>query len=401
MQTELNLGLNPRPPYPYLQTKFQVGSCKGKSISYTLHSKVFHQDDIRPEVSNAKREVIKSIKRPDLMGVTRPPFNRSTHPIEPRIVKPSLKQPIESKADLDHSLPLHLRPPLFFTRVRDADGHLLSPEQRDQQAETLQRTLADNRSRLSPTAKIRSLRGKPRHDPIDRRAKTDNTSDSEDDGEYRRREDEWDTTNSRDTTDKHEMTRQKSSHQSAGPLGDRRDWEQSTFWTHKERAGWKREKLKARAAAMKKRETLMPTIIATYPEKFRSLRARYESDLDRDRLEKELRAPVRLVMRKSLEKQFLNASEEKIQSEIRKVLQDLDEETREEMTIPVPKELFRPNLRRTCLNRRYREHYHCGSWGFQPVAGQPVWSCCMAEKESAQGCCYRVLDPDTWMTCGL
>lgn len=73
------------PQNTFLQTKFQVGSCKSDRVTYAVDQKVFHSSDVPAPVLE-KRKDVNTWKKPDILGVARSSWDQST------VTAPSRKQ---------------------------------------------------------------------------------------------------------------------------------------------------------------------------------------------------------------------------------------------------------------------------------------------------------------------
>merc|ERR1719436_2109763 len=71
--------------HPYLLRKFQVGSANSDKVNYSLAQKFFHNKDVKPEVLEAKRQVLKK-KQPNILGAEPREWNSSTI-ADPKIQK--------------------------------------------------------------------------------------------------------------------------------------------------------------------------------------------------------------------------------------------------------------------------------------------------------------------------
>jgi hypothetical protein len=106
--------LDVMPQNQYLTAKFQVGSSKSDRVSYKVKDKVFHTGDIRGDVMEKKREVLKSTK-PDVLGLARQAWEPSTI-ADPKVEKQRRK---------------NLKAELIEIRGRQADQPTLPTKPRD------------------------------------------------------------------------------------------------------------------------------------------------------------------------------------------------------------------------------------------------------------------------------
>lgn len=68
---------------------------------------------------------------------------------------------------------------------------------------------------------------------------------------------------------------------------------------------------------------------------------------------------------------------------------------KESMEPSFARSVMRPIISLTCVDRRYREWYHTGSYT-KFTDGTTAWSCCRGSSMSCQGCEYKVVNPDAW-----
>jgi len=65
---------------------------------------------------------------------------------------------------------------------------------------------------------------------------------------------------------------------------------------------------------------------------------------------------------------------------------------------PMHNETFKPDLSKTSKKSFGSYAYHNGSWGTNPLSeDQEVWSCCMCEKKTAEGCVKVKVNRDKWI----
>lgn len=98
--------------------------------------------------------------------------------------------------------------------------------------------------------------------------------------------------------------------------------------------------------------------------------------------------------------EFPQASEERLQAMAQRLMHEKSLADQKSARFPVQHESFRPNVRVTTQDRRYKEFFHPGAWTYSEVEGCHAWSCCLNYGEKSAGCSHKVVNPDAWCYLG-
>jgi len=98
------------------------------------------------------------------------------------------------------------------------------------------------------------------------------------------------------------------------------------------------------------------------------------------------------------------ATENRINATVNRLVYEHKKETLRPQSENLSEETFKPDLGKTMKLDIGYYAYHNGSWGLHPLAeeGQEVWSCCMMEKKTGEGCVRVKVNKDKWIldSCG-
>jgi len=320
----------------FLQTKLQVGSCKGDKINYPLAQKTFHSGDVRPDVHEAKKQVIKS-KQPNILGTEPRAWNQSTvaNPkVEKEIVKDLKRQLLKVRAGLMDEYTV--KPSKFHT---------------DEDIEGLQKFICG----MTGRGPLGMLTGQWKN-MVDERGLSKHCV----------REDWPDWNNSTTTHTKEDI-------QEAHLVMDKKD-------TRRKKMITKDPKLE--------RETYLDPVasVTNINDRLRERKVDFQE--------------LKEQFKRELKVEFPQASEERLQAMSQRLLNEKLLADEKMSRFPIQHESFRPNLCLTTQDRRYKEFFHPGTWMWNENEKKFCWSCCMNFSETSKGCESRVINPDAWCTLG-
>lgn len=105
--------------------------------------------------------------------------------------------------------------------------------------------------------------------------------------------------------------------------------------------------------------------------------------------------------KRELKVEFPQASEERLQAMAQRLLNEKLLADEKMTRFPVQHESFRPNLSLTTQDRRYKEYYHPGTYGWLDCEKRYTWSCCINYDQDSRGCAHKIVNPDSWCLLGF
>lgn len=318
--------------HPYLTSKFQVGSAKSDKINYTLAQKVFHSGDVPHEVLESKRAVQKR-KQPNILGTEKRDWNSST----------IADQKIQK--DVHKDLKRHL----LQVRAGLHDERILKPcKAHTDEAIVERHKFIVALTGQGPVGKLSGRwfnaideRGLPAHCIADH----------------------WSDWNSSYSTHTKEDIVQ------AQAVVQQKDD--------------RRRRLMAQESKLNKDAYVNPTkAITNMNDRLRERKVDFQ-DL-KDQFKRELKV------------EFPQASEERLQAMAQRLLNEKLLADEKMSRFPVQHESFRPNLSLTTQDRRYKQHFHPGTFVWNEAEKREAWTCCLNFDHDSRGCESRVVNPDSW-----
>jgi len=99
-----------------------------------------------------------------------------------------------------------------------------------------------------------------------------------------------------------------------------------------------------------------------------------------------------------------SATEERTNAGVNRLVYEHKKNTiRPQSEDPMNNQTFKPDLSKTLKPAVSHYAYHNGSWGVAPLSPEKeVWSCCMTEKKTGEGCVKVKVNKDKWIydSCG-
>jgi len=323
--------------HTFLQTKLQVGSCKSDKINYPLAQKTFHSGDVRADVHEAKRLVIKS-KMPNILGTEPQEWNQSTiadPKIQKEVTKDLKRQLLKVRAGLMDEYTI--KPSKFHTDEAIASQHKFIVAMTGQ----------------GPIGKLTG--------------KWTNTVDERGLSKHCIREDWPDWNNSHSAHTKEDI-------QEAHVVLDKKEQ--------------RRKRMQGKDPKLDKSTYVDPaTSVVNINDRLRERKVDFQE--------------LKEQFKRELKVEFPQASEERLQAMSQRLLNEKLLADEKMARFPVQHESFRPNLCLTCQDRRYKEYYHAGTWTYSEAEKRYCWSCCMNFDENSKGCESKVINPDAWCTLGF
>ncbi|CAE7687995.1 unnamed protein product [Symbiodinium sp. CCMP2456] len=318
--------------HPYLTSKFQVGSAKSDKINYTLAQKVFHSGDVPHEVLESKRAVQKR-KQPNILGTEKRDWNSST----------IADQKIQK--DVHKDLKRHL----LQVRAGLHDEKILKPcKAHTDEAIVERHKFIVALTGQGPVGKLSGRwfnaideRGLPAHCIADHWSDWNSS---------------YSTHTKEDVVQAHAVVQQKDD---------------------------RRRRMMGKESKLNKDAYVNPTkAITNMNDRLRERKVDFQ-DL-KDQFKRELKV------------EFPQASEERLQAMAQRLLNEKLLADEKMSRFPVQHESFRPNLSLTTQDRRYKEHFHPGTFVWNEAEKREAWTCCLNFDADSRGCESRVVNPDAW-----
>jgi hypothetical protein len=342
-------------PSGFLRAKTQIGSMETiktrRSVNYTTKMQVLPTNDASPYVQQRRKEVL-HMKHPDIFGVQKRSWSVSTE-INRYPKKPSpQQQQVSEKASLPVDT-VSIRERLL--KVRAGLGDVTQKIPLPSAQHTPDKILETQRFLVAMTGK----------GPIGKTGCWINSADERGVMKHCCREDWNDWNNSTATHD--DLKAQKA------------------LWEHKEK---KRMTAARSEPRLNKEGYVNPTkSIAHLNDAIR------ESKVDNQALKDEFK--------RELKQEFPKASEERLQAIAARLVTEKLANDEKLRRFPQATYDFRPNNSLTVQDRRYKVHFHPGTWSWSWVDRRYCWSCCSNFDENARGCECKVKNPDRWCTQGF
>jgi len=324
--------------HKYLERKFQVGSANSDKVNYSLAEKFFHNKDVKPEVLEAKKHVMKT-KQANILGTEPRVWNTST------IADPKIEK---------HASSNDLKGRLLKVRAGLMDERVAKPSRFHTDEAIAER----HKFIVSMTGQgpIGKLTGK------------------------------W-----FNTVDERGLSRHC--------IAD--DWPD---WNHSHSAHTKEdvkeaqgvfEKKDTRRKSMLKKDNKLNTLEYVHPVQA----VANVNDCLRER--KIDFQDLKEQFKRELKVEFPQASEERLQAMAQRLLNEKLLADEKMARFPVQHESFRPNLSLTTQDRRYKEYFHPGTYGWTECEKRYGWSCCINFDQDSRGCEHKICNPDSWCLMGF
>jgi len=323
--------------HPFLQRKFQVGSANSDKVNYSLAQKFFHNKDVKPEVLEAKKAVMKK-KQANILGTEPREWNASTI-ADPRIQK-------DNTTDLKRQL-LKVRAGLMDEKV-----------QKPSRFHTDEQIAERHKFVVSVTGKgpIGKLTGKW-FNPVDERGLHSHC--------IAEHWPDWNGSTSCHTKDDVKQA-------------------QGVF----EKKETRRVRMKSNDQTLSSMEYVNPVqAVANVNDCLRERKVDFQELKDQ--------------FKRELKVEFPQASEERLQAMAQRLLNEKLLADEKMARFPVQYESFRPNLSLTTQDRRYKEHFHPGTYSWMQGEQRYGWSCCLNFDQDSRGCEHKTRNPDAWCTLGF
>lgn len=321
----------------YLPRKFQVGSKSSDKVNYSLAEKFFHNKDVKPEVLEAKKQVMKK-KQANILGTEPREWNSSTI-ANPRIEKAASggdlkRQLLQVRAGLmDEKV---LKPSKFHTDEAIAERHKFI---------------------VSVTGKgpIGKLTGKWFNTVDERGLAKHCIADHWPD---------WNPSHSCHTKD---------------------DVKEAQGVFQKKEA---RRRMQSNTQSLDSLEYVGPTrAVANVNDCLRERKIDFQD--------------LKEQFKRELKVEFPQASEERLQAMAQRLLNEKLLADEKMARFPVQHESFRPNLSLTTQDRRYKEYFHPGTYSWMECEKRYGWSCCLNFDQESRGCEHKIVNPDSWCLLGF
>jgi len=323
--------------HAYMQSKFVVGSARSDRINFSQAQKVFHSGDVKTEALEAKR-IVQKQKQPNILGTEQDHWQQST--IADQKIQKDLKK------DLKRQL-LQVRAGLLDEKIQKP-SKMHSDE-----------AIAERHKYIVATTgrgPIGMLTGKW-FNPVDERGLHAHS--------IEHKWPDW-----AGSTSAHTKEDQKDA---------------TEIWEEKE---GRRKRMMAPEANLDKEAYINPTqSITNVNDRLRERKIDFQD--------------LKEQFKRELKVEFPNASEERLQAMVQRLLNEKLLADEKMARFPVQHESFRPNLSLTTQDRRYKMHHHPGTYTFCENEKRFSWSCCMNFDKDSKGCEFKICNPDSWCTLGF
>uniref|UniRef100_A0A6U6L0C8 Uncharacterized protein n=1 Tax=Zooxanthella nutricula TaxID=1333877 RepID=A0A6U6L0C8_9DINO len=323
--------------HPYLQRKFQVGSANSDKVNYSLAQKFFHNKDVKPEVLEAKKAVVKK-KQANILGTEPRDWNASTI-ADPRVQK-------DATVDLKRQL--------LMVRAGLKDEKVMKPSRFHTDEAIAERY----KFIVSVTGQgpIGKLSGKWTN-TVDERGLAKHCV-----------ADHWP-----DWNQSHSCHTKEDAKEAQGVF---------------EKKESRRKKWAKKSQSLTQMEYVNPSQAVTNVND--CLR---ERKIDFQDLKEQFKRELKV--------EFPQASEERLQAMAQRLLNEKLLADEKMARFPVQHESFRPNLSLTTQDRRYKEYSHPGTFSWMESERRYGWSCCLNFDQDSRGCECKVVNPDSWCLQGF
>jgi len=322
----------------YLRRKFVVGSANSDKVNYTLAERFFHNKDVKPHVSEAKKTVQK-MKSANVLGTEPQQWNTST-------AAEGASGQKESQKDLKRQL-LKVRAGLMDEKVSKPSKFHTEEELLAKQQFIVQSTGQGPVGKLS--------------------GKWINTVDERGLAKHCVREDwnDWNQSYSTSTKDDSKAA-------------------QAVYQQKEER----RKRMQAKDPKLNASGYIAPAqAVANVNDCLRERKIDFQD--------------LKEQFKRELKVEFPMASEERLQAMAQRLLNEKLLADEKIARFPVQHESFRPNLSLTTQDRRYKEHFHPGKFDWMENEKRYGWSCCLNFDQDSRGCEHRIVNPDSWCLKGF
>mmetsp|Transcript_71047 Transcript_71047/g.148606 ORF Transcript_71047/g.148606 Transcript_71047/m.148606 type:complete len:339 (+) Transcript_71047:243-1259(+) len=324
--------------HAFLERKFQVGSANSDKVNYSLAEKFFHNKDVKPEVLEAKKQVMKK-KQANILGTEPREWNSST------LVDPKAEKDVASR-DLKRQL-LKVRAGLMDERVA-----------KPSKFHTDDAIAERHKFIVSVTGKgpIGKLTGQW-FNTVDERGLAKHCI-----------ADHWpDWNNSHSCHTKDDVKEAKG------------------VFERKEQKRVRQNKPDRKLTTL---EYISPVqAVQNVNDCLRERKIDFQD--------------LKEQFKRELKVEFPQASEERLQAMAQRLLNEKLLADEKMARFPVQHESFRPNLSLTTQDRRYKEYFHPGTYGWMECEKRYGWSCCINFDQDSRGCEHKIANPDSWCLLGF
>jgi len=325
--------------HPFLERKFQVGSASSDNkVNYSLAEKFFHNKDIKPDIVESKRQVMKK-KQPNILGTEAREWNATTIS-DPRIQK--------------HSSACDLKGRLLKVRAGLMDERVIKPSK----FHTDEAIAEKHKFIVSVTGKgpIGKLTG------------------------------HWFNTVDERGLSKHCVADHWPDWEASHSAHTKEDVKQAQGVFEKQET--KRKRNFAKDNRLNSLEYVNPVqAVANINDCLRERKIDFQD--------------LKEQFKRELKVEFPQASEERLQAMAQRLLNEKLLADEKMSRFPVQHESFRPNLSLTTQDRRYKEYFHPGTYGWMECEKRYGWSCCINFDQDSRGCEHKICNPDSWCLLGF